>query len=174
LSPIGAHRMRLRPFSKGRISKKIPPDLAVPQYCEVCVPEPLGVSHHFLKPQNIGAPPPHTIDTVLRKGAWPQTARRQSLYWREDSSIILRAELNYTITPPKTGEFWKLVTSGPIIDIIPCESRDEAHNVWRKGLRAHGLRRGIISLLQAKAYYYKVVNLFCVRFGTCFPLAIKL
>jgi hypothetical protein len=64
--------MRLRLFSKGRISKEIPPDIALPQYFEVCAFEPQGVSHHFVKPQNIGAAPSHTIDAALRKGAWPQ------------------------------------------------------------------------------------------------------
>jgi hypothetical protein len=49
---------------------------AVPQFFEVCVSEPLGVSHHFVKPQKTGAPPAHTIDTALRKGAWPQMAQR--------------------------------------------------------------------------------------------------
>ncbi len=41
--------MRLRLFSKGRISEEIPPDLAVTQ---------------------------HSIDAALRKGAWPQMSLR--------------------------------------------------------------------------------------------------
>jgi hypothetical protein len=57
-----------------------PEDFAVTQYLEVCVCEAFGVSHHFVKPQNIGVPPHHTVDTALRKEAWPQTARMQLLY----------------------------------------------------------------------------------------------
>ncbi len=70
--------MRLWPFSKGRISKKIPPHLAVPPYFEVparhrsrsgeaggCASEHLGVSPLFVKPQDMGAPPSHTVDADL-------------------------------------------------------------------------------------------------------------
>jgi hypothetical protein len=75
--------MSLRPFLKGRISKKIPLDFAVAQYFGVCVNELLGVSRHFVKPQNIGAPPSHIVDTALRKGPKAQTAKAQFLYRRE-------------------------------------------------------------------------------------------
>jgi hypothetical protein len=66
---IWLSRMRLGPFSKGRISKRVPPDFAVSPYFEVCVSEPLGVAHLFVEPQNMGTPPGHTIDTALRKGS---------------------------------------------------------------------------------------------------------
>jgi hypothetical protein len=55
--------MRARPFSKGRISKRVPPDFAVSPYFEICVSEPLGVAHRFVKAQNMGTPPSHAIDT---------------------------------------------------------------------------------------------------------------
>ena len=104
-SPLGASRTRLRPFSQGRISKKIPPGPAVTLYFEVparhrpalgrgsdeaggCAPVPLGVSHCFVKLQNMGSPPTHAIDMALptarlparrayssergRNGAWPR------------------------------------------------------------------------------------------------------
>ena len=69
--------MRPGLFLKGRILKEIPPNFAVALYFEVCASEPLGVSHHSVKPQNIGPPPAHTIDTALRKGPWPQTSKTQ-------------------------------------------------------------------------------------------------
>jgi hypothetical protein len=82
--PLGASRTRLRPFSQNRISKEIPPGTAVTPYFEVCTSVPLGVSRHFVKPQNMGSPPSHTVDAALRKGAWPQDER---------------AKLNDTIPP---------------------------------------------------------------------------
>jgi hypothetical protein len=72
---LGASRTGLRPFSQGRISKKIPPAPTVTPYFEVCARMPLGVSRHFVKPQNMGSPPTHTIDAALRNGAWPRTQR---------------------------------------------------------------------------------------------------
>ncbi len=30
-----------------------------------CAPESLGVSRQFVKPQNIGSPPPQTVDAAL-------------------------------------------------------------------------------------------------------------
>jgi len=73
--------MRLRLLSKGRISEEIPPDFAVTQYFEVCAFESLGASHHFVKPQNVGPAPPHSIDAALRKGAWPQVSLRHLVRW---------------------------------------------------------------------------------------------
>jgi hypothetical protein len=64
--------VRARPFSRGRISRKIPPGSALTPYFEVYTPVPLGVSRHFLKPQNMGSPPIHTVDAALRNGAWPR------------------------------------------------------------------------------------------------------
>jgi hypothetical protein len=76
-SPLGAKGTRLRPFSQGRISKKVPPGRAVTPYFEVCARVPLGVSRHFVKPQNMGSPPSNTVDAALRKGAW-----RRDGFWK--------------------------------------------------------------------------------------------
>ena len=62
---IWAMRMRLRPFSKGRISKEIPPGPAMTPYFEVYASVPLAISLHFLNPQNMGSPPTHTVDAAL-------------------------------------------------------------------------------------------------------------
>jgi hypothetical protein len=74
LSPIEVNRMRTRPFSKGRISKKIPPDFAVP---------------------------PHKVDTALRKGAWPQTTRTQFLYWHGGRALKVIQDLRPAISSNK-------------------------------------------------------------------------
>jgi hypothetical protein len=74
-SPLGASRTRLRPFSQGRISKKIPPGPPATPYLEVYAPGPLGVSRHLVKPQNMGSPPTHTVDAALRNGAWPRNEK---------------------------------------------------------------------------------------------------
>jgi hypothetical protein len=51
------------------------PGPAVAPYFEVCAPVSLGVSPHFVKSQNMGSPPIHTIDAALRNGAWPRHQR---------------------------------------------------------------------------------------------------
>jgi hypothetical protein len=69
--------MRLRLFSKGRISEEIPPDLAVTQHFEVpASPERAHPRDGGQEPQNVGPAPPHSIDAALRKGAWPQVSLR--------------------------------------------------------------------------------------------------
>jgi hypothetical protein len=67
---LGASGTTLRSFLKGRISEKVPPGTAVTLYYAVFASAPLRVSRHFAKPQNMGSPPSHTIDTALRKEAW--------------------------------------------------------------------------------------------------------
>lgn len=134
--------MRQRPFSKGRISKRIPPDFAVPQSFEVCALEPMGISHHLLKPQNIGAPPTHTVDTALRKGAWAQAAKAQFLYRRKHLITISRTEPNYTIPPLGMGfittKHIRLARmsspsySSPLSDSFICNANLSAHSSLQK------------------------------------------
>jgi hypothetical protein len=77
--------MRLRAFSQGLISKKIPPDFHVIQYFVVCAPEPLGISLHFVKLQNTGSPPSHKVDTALRKGPQPHPATAPGFFAKPDA-----------------------------------------------------------------------------------------
>jgi hypothetical protein len=58
----------------------------------------MGVFRDFVKPQNMGSPPTHTIDAALRKGAWPRNELAQLLYRRENRIIIPQAKLNYTVS----------------------------------------------------------------------------
>jgi hypothetical protein len=73
-----------------------------------CASAPMGVSPHFLKLQNMGSPPSHTIDAALRNGAWPRSEKASLLCNRERLVIILRGKLNYTTS--KADGFWKLLT----------------------------------------------------------------
>ena len=88
---------------KGRILKEVPPDFAVVQYFEVCVCEQLGVSHHFVEPQNVGPPPPHSIDTALRKGPWPQTSKTRSLRLCTSDYLFISSANSSTAASAKAG-----------------------------------------------------------------------
>ncbi len=102
-SPIGVSRTRLRTFSKGRISKEIPPGPAVTRYFEVparhrsrsgeaggCASVPLGVSRHFVKPQNIASPPTQTVDATLppaSRAYGPEGEKGRGLAMKQRSSF---------------------------------------------------------------------------------------
>jgi hypothetical protein len=54
---------------------------------------PLGVSRHFVKQQNMGSPPTHTVDAALRNGAWPRNVTAQLLHYVGTTGFLVMALL---------------------------------------------------------------------------------
>ena len=69
VTPQRDNRRRQCLFSKGHISKKIPPASAATQYFGFVPPKPMEIYRDIAKPQILGRMQLRVLDMALRKGA---------------------------------------------------------------------------------------------------------